>query len=150
MKRGKDKTVGEIVQDRPLYVVQKDVSVLQAVRYMVEHQIGAVPVLDGESVVGIFSERDVLTRIVAQGLDAASVQVAQVMTKGPAILEKDNTYSQALLIMNRFHIRHLPVMNAGRLIGCISIRDLQAVDIEAKEQEIEFMDDYARKLENML
>jgi len=150
MKRGKDKTVGEIVQDRPLHVVQKDVSVLQAVRYMVEHQIGAVPVLDGESVVGIFSERDVLTRIVAPGLDAASVQVARVMTKGPAILEKDNTYGQALLIMNRFHIRHLPVMNAGRLIGCISIRDLQLVDIEAKEQEIEFMDDYARKLETML
>ncbi len=150
MKRGEEKTVGEIVQDRPLYVVQNNISVLEAVRYMVEHRVGAVPVLEGERLVGIFSERDVLTRVVAQELDPASLQVTQVMTTKLATMEKDNTYSQALLIMNRLHIRHLPVMDNGQLIGCISIRDLQVMDLEAKAQEIEFMDDYVSKLENML
>jgi CBS domain-containing protein len=150
MKRGEEKTVGEIVKGRPLYVAQKDISVLEAVRYMVEHNVGALPVLDGERLVGIFSERDVLTRVVAQELNPASVQVAQVMTTRLATMEKDNTYSQALLIMDHLHIRHLPVMNDGQLMGCISIRDLRTVDIEAKAEEIEFMDDYVRKMESVM
>jgi len=144
------KTVGEIVRDRPLYAIQEDESVLQAVCYMTEHRIGAVPALAHERLVGILSERDIMTRVVARGLDPASIKVCEVMTKKPATMEWNNTYSQALLIMDHLHIRHLPVMDDGQLIGCVSMRELREIDTEAKGEEIDFLDDYIRKLESVM
>ena len=144
------KTVGEIVRDRPLYAIQEDEPVLQAVRYMTERRIGAVPALAQGRLVGILSERDIMTRVVARGLDPASIKVCEVMTKKPATMEWNNTYSQALLIMDHLHIRHLPVMDDGQLIGCVSMRELREIDTEAKGEEIEFLDDYIRKLESVM
>jgi CBS domain-containing protein len=144
------KTIGEIVNGRPLYVVQADNSVLEAARYITDHQVGAAPVLSNGQLVGIISERDIVTRVVTQGLDPALVQVGQVMTTKLAVLDKDKTYCRALAVMDQLHIRHIPVMDGEQLIGCISIRELHTMDIEAKNAEIEFLDDYARKIESVL
>jgi CBS domain-containing protein len=141
------KTVGEVVRGRPVYVVQRNDSVLDAVRYMTQYQVGAVPVLADGDVVGIISERDVMTRVVAQGLDPHSTKVGEVMTKKVAVLGEDCTCKDALAIMEQLRIRHLPVMAGKRLVGCVSIRELRDVEVEAKEAEIEFLDDHIERME---
>jgi len=150
----KEKTVGEIVKDRPVYFVLESDSVLHAARYMAEHQIGAVPVLDEgyrpgvlADQVGIFSERDLMTRVVAQELDPASTKVGEVMTRRVAVVSEDCTYKDALVIMEQLHIRHLPILVGKRIVGCVSIRDLREAEVEAREAEIEFLDDYIEKME---
>lgn len=157
MVRGamKEKTVGEIVRGRPVYVVREDDSVLDVARYMTEHQIGAVPVLAKgyqpgvfAQEVGIFSERDLMTRVVAQELDPASTKVSEVMTRKVALAHEDTTCEEALAIMQRLHVRHLPVMVGKRIAGCVSIRELQVVKVEAKEEEIEFLDYYIERMES--
>jgi CBS domain-containing protein len=143
----KQKTVGEIVRGRPVYVVRQDDSVLDAVRYMTEYQTGAVPVLAEGDVVGIFSERDVMTRVVVQRLDPHSTKVGEVMTRKVAVLGEDCTYEDALAIMEQLQVRHLPVMAGKRLVGCVSIRELRETEVETKEAEIEFMDGYIERME---
>jgi len=143
----REKTVGQIVRGRPVYVVQQDDSVLDAVRYMTEYQIGAVPVLAEEDVVGIFSERDMMTRVVVQRLDPASTTVGEVMTRKLAVAGEDDTYKGVLAVMEQLHVRHLPVMSGKRLAGCVSIRELREAEVEAKEAAIEFLDDYIDRME---
>jgi CBS domain-containing protein len=140
--------VGEIVQRQPVYVVQENNSVLDAARYMTKYQIGAVPVLAEEDVVGIISERDVMIRVVAQGINPASTKVGEIMTKKVAVLGEDYTYKDALTIMEQLHIRHLPVMAGRRLVGCVSIRKLREAEAEIKEAKIEFLDNYIEEMEN--
>lgn len=140
--------VGEIVRGQPVYVVQENNSVLDAARYMTKYQIGAVPVLAEENVVGIISERDVMIRVVAQGIDPASTKVGEIMTKKVAVLGEDYTYKDALTIMEQLHIRHLPVMAGRRLVGCVSIRKLREAEAEIKEAKIEFLDNYIEEMEN--
>ena len=149
-----EKTVGEIVKGRPVYFVLESDSVLHAARYMAEHKIGAVPVLDEgyrpgvlTDEVGIFSERDLMTRVVVRELDPASTKVGEVMTRRVAVLGEDKTMKDALAVMKQLHIRHLPVLVGKRIIGCISIRDLREAEVEAREAEIEFLDDYIEKME---
>jgi CBS domain-containing protein len=153
----KQKSVGEIVQGRPVYFVLEDDTVLYAARYMEEYQIGAVPVLSEEyqagvlaDQVGIFSERDLMTRVVAQELDPASTKVGDVMTRKVAVLNKDDTTREALAVMRRLHIRHLPVLAERQIVGCVSIRDLQEAEVETREAEIAFLDNYIEKMEEVV
>lgn len=148
------KTVGEIVEGRTAYFVLESDSVLDVARYMTEHQIGAVSVLSKgyqppalTDQVGIFSERDLMTRVVAQGLDPASTKVSQVMTKKVVVLSQDHTYQEALSIMEQLHIRHLPVAVGKQMAGCISIRDLLEAEAETHKAEVEFLDDYIETME---
>jgi CBS domain-containing protein len=145
----KEKTVGEIVRGRPVFFAGQDDSALHVARYMREHQIGAVPVLaEGHQPgllsdqVGIFSERDLMTRVVADGLDPALTKVGDVMTRKVAVVGEDRTYRDALVIMEQLHIRHLPVLVGKRIVGCVSIRDLREAEVQTKDAEIEFLDNY--------
>jgi CBS domain-containing protein len=145
------KTVGEIVSGRETYAVQGDRSVLEVVRYMTERSIGAVSVVNGDGrLQGIFSERDLMTRVVAAGSDPSTTPVSTVMTRKVAVLSEDSSYDDALAIMNVLHIRHLPVIIDDRTAGCVSIRDLQQAEIEVKDREIEFLDDYIERIERAL
>jgi len=145
------KTVGEIVSGRPTYVMSGGASVRDAARYMTACQVGAVPVVgDGGRLLGIFSERDLMTRAVAQGLDPATTTVSDVMTRRVAVLGEDNTYEDALAVMNALHIRHLPVMIQQKVVGCISLRELKEAEVEVKDREIKFLDDYIERIERAL
>lgn len=150
----KQKTVGEIVRGRPVYFAVQGDSALHVARYMTDHRIGAVPVLaEGyrpgllADQVGIFSERDLMTRVVARGLDPALTKVGDVMTSKVAVLSEGRTYRDALVIMEQLHIRHLPVLVEKQIVGCVSIRDLREAEVETKEAEIEFLDDYIDRME---
>jgi CBS domain-containing protein len=138
------KTIGELVQGHPLYVVQKDVKAMEAAQLMAEKYIGAVPVLDGDHLVGIFTERDLMTRVVAAGKAPADVTVAQVMTTDLCVGTMDESYEDALNKMRCSGCRHLPVISGEQLVGIVSLRDLLILDRDAKEEEIQLLDAYIR------
>ena len=136
------KTIGQIAQEHQLYVVQKDLTVMEAAQLMAEKRIGAVPVLEGDHLVGIFTERDLMTRVVAAGKTATDVTVDEVMTADLCVGRVDESYEDALSKMQCSGCRHLPVVSGEQLVGIVSLRDLLALDRDAKEEEIQLLDAY--------
>ncbi|MHB1426319.1 MAG: CBS domain-containing protein [Gemmataceae bacterium] len=118
-------------------------TVLHAVQFMTEHKIGAVLVLDGERIAGMFSERDLLQRVVAQGRAPAQTMVSEVMTSEVACCTPDTTLEEARGAMKNRRIRHLPVVDGDeRLLGLISIGDLNAFQVAHQEQTIFLLNEY--------
>jgi CBS domain-containing protein len=136
------KTIQHIIASKRVYCVNKDETVQQACESMAQHQIGALIILDGEQVVGIFTERDLLTRVVAQGLEAHQTRVGEVMSTELIMISPTETHAACLEKMQRAHCRHLPVVSDGRLMGIVSLRDLLQVELEEKREEIEFLQAY--------
>jgi heterodisulfide reductase subunit C len=133
------RTVGEVVKSRPVYVVHEGDSVLDAVRYMTEYRVEAVPVLDDGRLVGMFAGRDLMARVVALGLDPATTKVSQIMTDKVAVVDADRSCRDATVLMNRLQVRHLPVLAGRRLVGCVSLHDLQSVESEGAQVEAKFV-----------
>jgi CBS domain-containing protein len=120
-----------------------DASVLHAAQFMTEHRIGALIVLDGERIAGMFSERDVLQRVVAEGRDPAGTTVGDVMTVEVACCTPETSLEEARGAMKNRRIRHLPVVDGDdRLLGLISIGDLNAFQVADQEQTIFLLNEY--------
>jgi CBS domain-containing protein len=117
-------SIQSFLEDRTVVSLTSDVSVRQAAVVMAEHSIGAVPVLQRDRLVGIFSERDLLVRVVARGLDPDSTTLDQVMTREPQTISAQDTLYDALEIMQTGGFRHLPVMSGERVSGMLSTRDV--------------------------
>lgn len=109
---------------RALHTVPVSVTVTEAVQEMNRHRIGAILVMEGQKLAGIFTERDVLTRVVAGGLDPKATPIARVMTENVLSVPPDATVQQVMDIFAEKRCRHLPVMKAGELMGLISIGDV--------------------------
>ena len=135
-------SVKELISNRSVYTVDKSVSVQAAVEYMAQKSIGAVSVMDGDRLVGIFSERDVINRVVAKGLNPGATAVSSVMTTNLVVASADETYESCLRKMKQASCRHLPVVEGDKLVGFISLRDLLLVDISVKDDTIEFLNNY--------
>ena len=127
------KIVPDIVKDQKIELLAQTRTVREASKYMAERHIGAILLGEGGRLIGIFTERDVLTRVVAKGLDPDSTTVGQVMTKDPDTVGPDEEAMAALDRMREKGYRHLPIADGGRVVGIISIRDLYA----AVKQELE-------------
>lgn len=126
-----------------VWSVGPSATVLDAALLMNEHKIGAVVVLDEGRVVGMFTERDVLRRIVAERRDPAATRVAEVMTSEVVCCRPETTLDEARIAMKERRIRHLPVVNAeGRLEGLISIGDLNAHQASSQEHTIYLLHEY--------
>ncbi len=126
-----------------IYTIRPEATVLEATRKMNQHKIGALVVMQDNQVVGIFTERDVLRRVVAEQRDPTTLSVAEVMTTEVICAEPDTDTEEAAAIMKNRRIRHLPVCDAdGNLLGMISIGDLNAVYATEQEQTIHFLSDY--------
>jgi len=126
-------TLRELVKDRRLYSVDAGRTVLEAARYMMEHNVGAVPVVRSGDLVGILSERDIMNRVVAVGRTAGTTDVSEVMTPNPRAVPADETIEECLFIMREFGFRHLPIVDGKELKGLVSLRDVlmhQAAEIE--------------------
>ena len=138
------KTLGSIVKDsnRDLYTVSADQTVHNAARYMTERHIGAVTVVDGERVIGLFSERDLMNRVVAESRDPRNVQVRDVMTTDLTTASTNESYEEGLRKMQQARCRHLPILEADNFIGLISLRDLLEVDADEKAEEIRMLNTY--------
>lgn len=138
--------VREILQQkqaRSLQCTRPDETVLTATQRMNEFSIGALLVMDQGRLVGIFTERDVLRRVVAAELAPAAVHVAEVMTTSIACCTPDSSVDDARNIFRQHRIRHLPVVNSqGEVQGLISIGDLNAYDAIHQEVTIHFLHEY--------
>jgi len=117
-------TLRELVKDRRLYAVDANRSVLEAARYMMEHNIGAVPILREGGLAGILSERDIMNRVVAVGRTPGTTAVSEVMTANPRAVAADETIEECLFIMREFGFRHLPILDGKELKGIVSLRDV--------------------------
>jgi CBS domain-containing protein len=117
-------------------------SVADAVAMLAERRIGALPVVDDGAVCGIFSERDVIYGLAKTGAAGLAGKVAAVMTAPPVTVTSDTQVMTALSLMTRRRIRHLPVVDDGRLVGFISIGDLVKYRIDRIEAEASAMRDY--------
>jgi CBS domain-containing protein len=136
------KSIKAIIGDRETVVVDPFTSTADAARVMAAHQIGAVPVVDGDRLVGIFSERDVLTRVVALDRNPASTLVRDVMSTELIVAEVTDSYEACLARMQQARVRHLLVLDQRRLAGILSLRDLLAADIDEKAEAITLLNAY--------
>jgi CBS domain-containing protein len=122
--------------------VGANVAVLEAAHIMADNGLGAVLVVDGGRVLGIFTERDVLRRVVAVGADASATKVADVMTSSVVTCLPDTTIDECAAIMTTKRIRHLPVADDKGLHGLISIGDLLAHRVAEQEDTIKYLNSY--------
>jgi len=137
-------TVAAIVEGKPrdIVSVEAGTSVREAVALLAEKKIGAMPVIEGEQVVGIMSERDVIYCLSSDGAAMLDWPVSRVMTAPAITIESRVPVLVALSQMTKRRIRHLPVVDDGRLVGFVSIGDLVAYRISRIEQEAEAMRAY--------
>jgi CBS domain-containing protein len=125
-----------------LRVTTPEATVLEAVEVMCEARVGALLVMQSHTLVGVFSERDVMSRVVLVGLDPARTRVQSVMTTKVVCVESDVSPDEAMAIITTCHVRHLPVVDKGRVVGVVSIGDLVRWAIRDREQSIEQLRDY--------
>lgn len=129
-------------KDPTVRCVSNKASVQDAVSIMTAHRIGSVCVMEGERLVGIFTERDVLTRVVAPGLDARQTQVAKVMSTQLVTIDPSLCLDRAMAIMSDRRTRHLPVLDQGQLVGLISIGDINKWVVERLQYEADSLRSY--------
>ncbi len=135
-------TLSSILSEREMYSVEESQSVAEVVRRMAALHVGAILVLGNGELRGIFSERDLMTRVVVEGRDAGHTRVGEVMTTDLATIDEQATVPQAMESMRRIGCRHLPVLRNGRVTGMVSMRDLMGVELARKTEEIEHMRAY--------
>jgi CBS domain-containing protein len=136
------RSIKAIVGERQTITVDALTTVGDAARVMASHQIGAVAILDGERLAGIFTERDVLNRVVAAARDAEHTSVREVMSADLVVAEVGESYDVCLTRMQQAHVRHLIVLERGHLAGVVSLRDLLRVDLDEKDEAITMLNAY--------
>ena len=122
--------------------VSREAPVLEAIRVMAEHHIGAVLVMEGEQLIGIASERDYARKVILQGRSSHDTPVALIMTSPVVCVGPQDTLAECMAIMTEKHIRHLPVIEGERVVGVISIGDLVKETMEEQKQEISLLQQY--------
>jgi len=123
----------DLVKDRKVYSIDAARTVLEAARFMMEHSVGALPVMRNGDLVGIVSERDIMNRVVAVGRTPGTTAVSEIMTANPRAVGADESIEDCLFIMREFGFRHLPIVDGRDLKGLVSLRDVlmhQAAEIE--------------------
>lgn len=139
-------TIARLIAGRDQRIVRCSAqeTVRDAAERLADNRIGAMPVLDDESVIGIFSERDLLYCIAEHGSDALDMLVGEVMTTPPITAEPNSTVRDAFEVMTLRRIRHLPVLDGGRLVAFVSIGDLVKHRLQLVEHEAQAMREYIR------
>jgi CBS domain-containing protein len=127
---------------RALFSIEPDDPVLEAVRMMADHHVGALLVMRGTELAGIVSERDYARKVVLLGRSSAETPVRQIMTSPVITVSLENSVQDCMRLMTERRIRHLPVVDGGRVIGMISIGDLVKAVIEEQQQTIEQLQSY--------
>lgn len=122
--------VGNLIQRGRLVTATPRATVSEAAKLMAQRKIGAILVLEGDSLVGIFTERDVVFRVVAKGRDPAATCLADVMTADPITVGPDRSFGHALALMHQNGFRHMPVVEQGRPVGIVSARNALDPDLE--------------------
>jgi CBS domain-containing protein len=134
--------IHDLIKSQQTYQAEMDATVLEAVRAMVDRNIGAVPVVHNGQLVGIFSERDLMKRVVAEGCDPRTTCLAEVMTEDPLTVNTNEELESCMTLMRRHGFRHLPVCHEGQVVGIVSMRDILLQDLNEKDDEVRMMRAY--------
>ena len=116
--------------------------VYRALQLMAENNAGAVVICDGERMVGIFTERDYCRKIILMGRSSVNTPIQDIMTKKMVTIRPEQSLEDCMQLMTRYHIRHLPVEEAGHLVGLVSMRDVMEMIISAKQDRINALENY--------
>ena len=122
--------VRSIIGQHGFVTAPPSTTVRQAVELMAQRHVGAVVVVEDDHLIGIFSERDAVFRVVARGLEPTTTPLADVMTRAPVTIEPDRSFGHAMAVMHEHHCRHLPVVENGRPIGIVSARNALDPELE--------------------
>jgi CBS domain-containing protein len=134
--------VYDLINTQDTHRADADQTVIEVAQAMVERNIGAVPVLRDGLLVGIFSERDLMKRVVVEGRDPRTTRVGEVMTDDPLTVSPDESLETCMLLMRRHGFRHLPVCAGKELRGIVSLRDILLHDLNEKDHEVRMMRAY--------
>ncbi len=122
--------VSTVMEQKKLLTAPPETTVAEAARMMERRSVGAIMVLENQALVGIFTERDAVFRVIARGRDPQTTRLAEVMTSAPKTVEPDKSFGYALLVMHENGFRHLPVVENGKLVGIVSARNALDPDLE--------------------
>jgi CBS domain-containing protein len=139
------KTVKQLLQGKAggaIYSVPPAASVLDAIKLMAEKSIGALVVLDEGRLAGVISERDYARKVILQGRSSQTTLVREIMTAAVITVRSEQTVEDCMALMTRHRIRHLPVVDAGKLTGVLSIGDLVKEMIADREETIRQLESY--------
>lgn len=125
-----DLPVKSLVEPEKLILLAPETTVSDAAKRMASKNTGAVLVMEGDALVGIFTERDAVFRVLARGLDANTTMLREVMTPGPATVPPNTSYGHALLIMQERRFRHVPVVDNGQVRGIVAARNAMDPQLE--------------------
>lgn len=124
------RTIRMIIEQQHLITAPGSTTVIEAARLMRENHVGAVMVVEDGRLAGVFTERDALFRVIAEGRDVQTAQLADVMTRNPQTIHPDKPFPDALHVMYEGGFRHVPVVEDGRPVGMISARDALGPELE--------------------
>lgn len=138
------KTISQFLEqsNRSIYAVTPTSTVREALEEMAKHNIGALLVLDGSSLAGIFSERDYARKVALKGKSSSDALISEVMTHKVITINTKHTIDQCMQIMTDNHIRHLPIVNDRRVMGLISIGDVVREMISYQKSMIDQLQSY--------
>ena len=139
-------TLRNVIQRLNLISAEPEALVFDVVLAMSDARIGAIPIIEGERLVGIFSERDLMTRVVVAGRDPRNTRVLEVMTHEVITAGLDESVDRCLQKMQRAGCRHLPVVHDGRVISMLSMRDLLRDEVEEQGEEIRHLRAYIQQV----
>ena len=125
------RTIRTIIEQQEPLTAPAHTTVSEAARLMKERRVGAVMVVEDDKLVGVFTERDALFRVVAEGRDGQTTRLAEVMTSDPETIHPDRPFAHALQMMYGGRFRHVPVVENGKPIGMVSARDALGPELEA-------------------
>lgn len=134
--------ISDLIVNQDTYRTEADQTVLEVARAMVSRNIGAVPVLRDGRLVGIFSERDLMSRVVAEGLDPRTTLVEQVMTKDPLVVAPCESVENCMGLMRQHGFRHLLICEGQGVVAVVSLRDVVLHDLTEKDYEVRMMRAY--------
>ncbi|HEY8586419.1 MAG TPA: CBS domain-containing protein [Rhodanobacter sp.] len=136
--------VKHLLQDKgsAIFSIAPDVPVLEAIKHMAEHRIGALVVMRGDQLVGVISERDYARKVILQGRSSSQTAVSDIMTSTPLTVGPDTDVFDCMRLCTDSRIRHLPVVDNGKVVGVISIGDLVKAVIDAQAEQIEHLERY--------
>lgn len=135
-------TIRDLITNRTIHYVQPTQTVFEAANYMVDCNVGAVPVLVDAKLVGVFSERDIMRRVVTEGRSPLTTRIADVMSTDLHTVEPSSSSEEAMCLMQSHSVRHLPVCEGQTLVGFLSLRDLLRCHLDEKSGEAEMMRAY--------
>jgi CBS domain-containing protein len=135
-------TIRELLNNRTIHYIQPEQTIFEAANFMVCCNVGAAPVLEGTRLVGIFSERDIMRRVVTEGRNPLTTHVADVMSTRISTVSPSDTSESAMALMQEHGVRHLPVCEGTVLVGFLSLRDLLRCHLDEKSADNDMMRAY--------